>query len=136
MKQLENSISLIARIEDCDAYEHVNNTRYPMFAEEARDQLQITYGLSDDDLVEKDLRFAISDMSVAFRREILPYQRIYINSSLIYKGGVRFEMTHQLAVDDQLCAIVRTDHFFAKLGGDGRLKPIKPPKEYLNLFKE
>ena len=75
----------------CDAFGHVNNSRYLELLEEARWQYAESIGLLEL-LHQRNLGFIIMDMRLRFRQPVLESDMLEIETSLITLGSTSGEV--------------------------------------------
>ncbi len=111
--------------EDTDAGGIVYHANYLKFAERARSEFVRSVGIVQSDLAQKGFVFAVSGMTIRFRRPARLDDLLDVRTRLVNLGGVRLNLEQTLWRGDEELVGLDVELAYMTLGG----KPARIPPE-------
>ncbi len=124
MKKNYSITKLRIKKEDFDGYEHLNNAKYPIYFEKARDDLTKKLGVNCKTLLLKNKGFFVKSARYDYLNQISKNDNyLEIHSKLEYEKGLMLNLQQEMFNQSGLVAKANTECFFVDLK---KGKPIRP----------
>lgn len=116
--------------EDTDAGGIVYHANYLKFAERARSEFVRSMGIVQSDLAQKGFVFAVSGMTIRFRRPARLDDLLDVRTRLVSLGGVRLSLEQTLWRGDEELVGLDVELAYMTLSG----KPARIPPEIRDVL--
>ncbi len=116
---------------DTDQMGVVHHAVYLEFFEQGRTELLRQIGIAYATLERSGVMLPVLEYDARLVRPALYDQIVRVESTLHPPDGVRLRIAYTITRNDQLLVTGHTIHAFAQVGS---MKPIRPPREFLELL--
>ncbi|MCX6162965.1 MAG: thioesterase family protein [Ignavibacteriae bacterium] len=109
-----------------------NNERYLEYFEAGRNELMRSRGFPYTELEKLKIGLPLIEAKIKYIAGAKYDDELRITAEMGKMQGVRLTINYKIFVGEKLIAEGYTEHAFVKLGS---LKPVRPPEEFINIFK-